>query len=392
MFASAPRPRSTGELSASSPWSNVLKEMQSQISSGRARAAKLDGPPPLSASRAAARAHSRLLVALEGGSRNRGELASELVEDAVQLIVAIAQLGTTGGRSGEDERARLIDQLRRCLNAHENSVLAGEVTYGIRLEDGEAPAARARRAMADSSGGGAISQADLISLRIASVDLAALLVRAAANLTIAGSAHAAPEPRSPALDRSLRAVAAEIDACARATERPVDARGDVVAHQLAAGLRVLVANETIDELAVGALGGTIDAATLDSARSAWLRLATCEYLAVSTLAGQLEEPTHDPRLGSLADAIEESAANVLCGARLIGRAGAFRHRPAWRHQTIGLTYALEAYIAGIRGHTPSIAQAHLIALTRLARAIAAITSLDLCRSAAPSDDGSRDFS
>ncbi len=152
MSASAPQQQSTGEILGASPWFNVLKDVQSEISSGRARAAKLQGPAPVPAARAAARAHSRLLVALEGRSRNRKQLTSELVEDAVQLIVAIAELGTAGRRSGEDERASLIDQLRRCLNAHEDSVLAGEATYELRSGDGEAPAARARRAMADRAG------------------------------------------------------------------------------------------------------------------------------------------------------------------------------------------------------------------------------------------------
>jgi hypothetical protein len=42
-----------------------------------------------------------------------------------------------------------------------------------------------------------------------------------------------------------------------------------------------------------------------------------------------------------------------------------------------LTYALEAYVAGLRGDDAAFEQAQLIALTRLIRATAAIAVLDL---------------
>ena len=79
---------------------------------------------------------------------------------------------------------------------------------------------------------------------------------------------------------------------------------------------------------------------------------------------------------------------MICGARLIGRPGAFRHRRAWRHQSVALTYALEAYVAGLSGHAPSLAQAQLIALTRLVRATVAIALIDLARGQALAGNGS----
>ena len=114
-------------------------------------------------------------------------------------------------------------------------------------------------------------------------------------------------------------------------------------------------------------------------RDPWLRLATHEFLAVAALNAQLDTPTYDQRIRSLATAIAEGAANVICGARLIGRPGAFRHRRAWRNQALGLTYALEAYVAGLRGHAPSLAHAQRITLTRLVRATVAIGLIDLRR-------------
>jgi hypothetical protein len=217
----------------------------------------------------------------------------------------------------------------------------------------------------------------LVSLRVAAVDLASLLVRLAANARASGSAGEAPEERSTALDATLEAVTAELAARAEQVERPVDDRADVVAHHLAAGLRVRVSQETVRGLSASSPDDHLDAAVLNGLRDAWLALAKNEFVAVAALDAQLGTPTYDERFGSLSRAIAEGAANVICGARLIGRPEAFRHRRAWRHQAVALTYALEAYVAGIRGDAPGLAQAQLIALTRLVRATVAITMIDL---------------
>jgi hypothetical protein len=114
-------------------------------------------------------------------------------------------------------------------------------------------------------------------------------------------------------------------------------------------------------------------------REAWLGLATHEHLAVAALDGTLEKPRYDQSSTSLATVITDGAANVICGGQLLGRPAAFRHARAWRQQTLALTYALEAYIAALRGHAPSLAQAHRVALTRLVRATVAIVLIDLQR-------------
>jgi hypothetical protein len=226
-------------------------------------------------------------------------------------------------------------------------------------------------------------QGDLISLTIAAVDLASLLVRLAANVAASGRGGEAPERRSGALDAKLRAVTAELAARAQDIERPVNARGDLVAHHLAAGLRVRFSQGMLKRLSAGSPEGAPDAADLKGLRDAWLGLATNEYVAVAALDAHPDTPSYDKSSGSLSAVIVEGAANVICGARLIGRPGAFRHHRAWRHQAMALTYALEAYVAGLRGHTPSLTQAQLIALTRLVRATVAIVLIDLAGDTPP---------
>jgi len=339
---------------------------------------------------AAARAHSRLLVALDGGASAGEHTIRELVAEAAQLLVALADVRRVDARRAEDWRAHMVAQLQRHLGAHEAGLLAGEATYAVNAQDAEGPAVRLRQAASQLSRRQKASEGDALSLQTAAVDLAALLVRAAANTAAVGRADEAPEPRSAALARQLRAIVLELTGRADDVERPLDESGDVVAHHLAAGLRVRVEQKTFERLGEPSSAGTADPALLASAEDAWLRLATCEYVAVTALDPQLETSAYDERFGTLDTAIIEGATNVICGARLLGRPEAFRHQKAWGHQAIGLTYALEAYAAGLKGSATSLVQTEAIALTRLVRAIAAIQLLRLRRAnSAPSNGGSR---
>jgi hypothetical protein len=336
-----------------------------------------------------ARAHSHFLVALDSGSKVGQDTVSQLVTEAVELVLAVARVWGTFGARAEDRRTVLIDQLRRRLAAQEDAVLAGEVTYSVWAEHAEEPSAAMRQAISCLSRKPTAFQGDLISLTVAAVDLASLLVRLAANVAASGRGGEAPERRLATLDAKLGAVTAELAARSQDIERPVNARGDVVAHHLAAGLRVRFSQGTLKRLSAGSPEGAPDAADLEGLRDAWLGLATNEYVAVAALDAQLETPSYNGSLASLPAAIVESAANVICGARLIGRPGAFRHPRAWRHQAVALTYALEAYVAGLRGHAPSLTQAQLIALTRLVRATVAIVLIDLHGDTSPTNGSIR---
>ncbi len=374
-------------LAQSPLWTDLLDRVEAKISG--TRQIRGSGPSSLQGlASALARAHSRLLVAIESSSKLGEDTISQLATEAVELVLAVARVWATFGGRGEDRRGALVDQLRRRLSSHEDAVRAGEVTYCVWSEQAEEPAVRMRQAITRLSRDATTSEGDLRSLRTAAVDLASLLLQLAANATVSGRVGEAPEERSAALEARLSAVTAELSARAQEVERPVDARADVVAHHLAAGLRVRVSQDTFQRLSASSPDRPGDPIVLDGLRDAWLRLATNEYVAVAALDARLETPAHDQRLGSLSAAIAEGAANVICGARLIGRPGAFRHRRAWRHQSVALTYALEAYVAGLSGHAPSLAQAQLIALTRLVRATVAIALIDLARGQALAGNGS----
>ena len=326
-----------------------------------------------------ARAHSRLLVALESRSTVGEDAVSQLASEAVELLLAVARVWARFGARVEDRRGAMVDLLRRRLSSHEDAVLAGEITYSVWREQAEEPAVRMRQAIARLSRNATTSEGDLLALRIASVDFASLLVQLAANAAASGQAGGAPEEPSAELAAKVSSVIAELASRAQEVERPVSDRADVVAHHLAAGLRVRVPQETLQRLGAISPGRVADWTLLDRLRDPWLRLATHEYTAVAALDAQLATPTYNERSEHLASAIADAATNVIYGARLAGRPAAFRHRQAWRHQAVALTYALEAYAAGLQGHAPSLAQAQRITLTRLVRATVAIALIDLGR-------------
>jgi hypothetical protein len=371
------------ELLRSPLWGELLDRAAEEISyagppSGGSGASCADD-----GARTLARAHAHLLVALDGHPIGGRDAGMELVGDASELMVAVAELGIPNGTPRKHRRRQLATVLAQRLSAHEHGVLAGELTYEVRAGDGDESAARLRQLMTRSSPRGRDGAESVGELRVAAAGLAALLIRAGANAPANGRADQAPEPRSEAIDATLGAIAAEIAARAQDVERPVDDRGDVVAHHLAAALRMRVLRDTLHRLADTSTAGVTDRAVVRGAREAWLRLATSEHVAISALDQPFGTPTYQERFGDLPTAIVEGAANVIYGARLAGRAWSFRHRDAWGHQGLALTYALEAYVAGLRGVAGSFAQAQLIVLTRLMRAVAAIALLDI-RGAPPS--------
>src|ERR1019366_5288252 len=292
MSSAASSEESPPTPSQSPLWTDLLDRVGTQIS-GR-RQIRGSGPSSLEGtSSALARAHSQFLVVLESGSEIGQDTVSQLAREAVELLLAVARVWATFATRGEDRRGALVDQLRRRLSSHEDAVLAGEVTYCVWSEQAEEPAVRMRQAITRLSRDATTSEAGLLSLRTAAVDLASLLLQLAANATVGGRVGEAPEERSAALEARLSAVTAELAARTQEVKRPVDARADLVAHHLAAGLRVRVSQETLQRLSASSPDRPDDPIDLDGLRDAWLRLATKEYAAVAALDAQLETPTHN---------------------------------------------------------------------------------------------------
>ena len=210
----------------------------------------------------------------------------------------------------------MVDLLRRRLSTHEDAVLAGEITYSVWREQAEEPAVRMRQAITRLSRRASEPEPDLLALRIASADFASLLVQLAANAAASGQAGGAPEEPSAELAAKLSSVIGELASHAHEVERPVSDRADVVAHHLAAGLRVRFSQETLQDWAQARRDESLTGPCWIVARP----VAASRDARVhghAALDAQLATPTYE-RSEHLANAIADAAANLIYGARLAG--------------------------------------------------------------------------
>ncbi len=383
MSVSSRRTKQAPEILVSPVWGPLLSQAEDKLEQELTASHEQRSISPSlareSASAVLARAHAHMLTALEGGSAQSQDAISELVEDAVALVRAVPQLWLAHTTTAyEDRLPAIVAVLERQLSAHEHGVLSGELTYSLSVAEADEPAVRMRHSLAELAGRDHGGISDLISVQTAAIPLAALLLRAAGNIATDALASEAPERRTAALDRLLRRVAREIVSHAEARRRTLDDGYDPVGHHLASAMRV-PAPATSPALA----GDTVD---LDGIREAWLHIAALEHIAVSTLDRKLPTPTYQPHYETLGETLIETSAKVLCGGRLLVRAGAFRHGQAWCAQTTALGYAREMYINGLPGASDVLERAQGILLTRLARATVAIALVDLSREAGTETD------
>jgi hypothetical protein len=198
----------------------------------------------------------------------------------------------------------------------------------------------------------------------------ALLVRAAGNVLTHARAGEAPEKRTPAVERALQQVECEIAIRAQSLTQALGEGSDVIGDSLAQALSACEpARQPHTRVADdGALVGT---------RNAWLELAALEHVVVAALDAKLSTPAYRPQYETLGSAITETGANVLCNARLLARADAFRHDEAWRKQSTALRAARELHVNGLPSVSDGLGRTQGIVLTRLVRATVAITLSDL---------------
>ena len=384
MPISSQRPKQAPELLVSPVWGLALShaedKLEQQISAGHAQRSISPALARESASAVLARAHAHMLTALEGGSDQGQDAICELTDDAVAVVRTIPQLWLAHTTTAyEDRLPAIVAVLARQLSAHEHGVLSGELTYSVSVSEAEQPAAQMRQSLAELAGRDHGGLSDLVSVQTAAIALAALLLRAAGNIATDALASEAPEPRTAALDQLLRRVEREIVSHAEASRRTLDDGSDPVGHYLGSALRVAMPSTSPDALA--------DTTNPPGIREAWLHVAALEHIAVSTLDRKLATPTYQPRYKTLGEAIIETGAKVLCGARLLARPGAFRHEHAWRAQITALSHAQEMYVNGIPGASDGVQRAQAMTLTRLVRAAVAIATIDLSRKTAKTDNG-----
>ncbi len=356
-------------------WRESLDRVLTDVRQAPARRTEQAPGPMFQAAVNAAAAASDTLLRTFGtaDAGNADALSAAGANASAELILAVAPL-TARRTTCTDRRAQLGQQLAERLARHEESILAGELTYAIPTEAGKEATASLRAVLGSAGTGHPLSYDTAAALTERAIDVAALLLLATSNVAGAGNAHA-PEPRAAVLDAAVHSVTAELATRAGKLDLRLHPCNDVTAYHLAAALDVQTAPGRLDAVSISRPTGERSASHLATAREAWLSLAAHEYAAVQALDQRLRRPAHDPAFGSIRIALHEGTINVVCGARLLSRPMCFDHRRAWEHQGTALTYALEEYVGGTRGDAHRVEQAQLVTLTRLTRATAAIVLL-----------------
>ena len=371
-----------GDVLRSPLWDDALRSVETAVAATAEAPVRARDQAVDRAVDALTEAHGGFHLALDG-LVYRAEATDPLVRQARRLMTSACEVLDAFDGADESRRPAIASALVKRLSERERGALAGELTYALTKAEATEPATRLREILAALGRGGPPLRGDLLALELASVELAALLIRAVANLQASGSPAGAAEERVPHVDRVLELVVGEvIEQTSELTRAGTAHDRDVVAHHLARALRAPISRSILSRIA-----STADPDTLRAARAAWLQLASHELRAVSAVERELDRPAYAERFGSLEAAITEGAANVLYGARLTRRPAEFRHRKAWASQSVTLTYALEAYVRGLRGMSDGFAQTQLIVLTRLVRAVTAIVVIDLRRPPPGSPNG-----
>jgi hypothetical protein len=353
-----------------SAMTRVRAELKSQsVSSAIDRADAMTG--------AVSEAEAALAGALSHETRDPHTVIAELLDRASRLLTVASDLCGTGNATGgarQQTAAALTSELRFL----EDAILEGELTYQLDTRDLRRPLNRAAHALTSLGDATRVGVGDQIALRTASAELAALLVRAAANLETTGDAQHGTAPGSDSLSATVKALVLQAAKSADAlpSDRRTTSPEDSVGRRLCESLRVPVDLSSLDALTERASADGSRQNALEAARRGWLALAAREYAVASSLDAQLPTLEYKLRFGSLSNAIEAGAINVLCGARLLLRPHAFRHRRAWGRQGIALSHAIEAYINGLRGNREAVARAQLIVMSRLVRSVAALALVD----------------
>lgn len=343
------------------PWAASLAQLRAI---GRAPKADLPGHAA-SAVRDAERALTGALARPQSAS------SSALVTAAGRLLDEVAVASADAQMTPDARRARLGQDVADRLQRFEGFVLEGEKTYEIAVDDADLSVAVAQNALAlldeqPPTAGHSVVRA----LDKSAVELASLLVRAAGNLATEGRAGDATHHCRQAVRQRLREISEDIEHAAHRTPSPRADGADVGGH-LAAALDACRSPE-----GHGEAGATSSPpATADE----WMRVAIDEYRAARALDSFVGSASYEHYFGGLSAAVAAGAANLLCAARLLGRAHQFRDVCAWRRQADGLTHATNAYINAQSGDAASFELAQLIIVTRLIRVVAAIALLEMGR-------------
>jgi hypothetical protein len=215
-------------------------------------------------------------------------------------------------------------------------------------------------------------------LEEAAVALASVAVRIAMSISQTGAASPQRASQPPALCSQMNALAGEVGKAARVfgAARRDDLHETRVGACLGASLRAALSAEMIE---LGPATGTdrcLQAEALLSLRARWVELAAGLWGIAESLDDLLEIVTfeHEERMRR---AVGLRASRALAASRLSDRPADFDHWQAWeRHREALCELAGEVCLAVDSREPDTVVRTQQHALRRLARALAAIWTID----------------
>lgn len=348
------------------PWKRALVEVQHALIADGEHPVASGERSPVVAGRAIGDAQATLRAAL-AKPRAYG-MRSLLISHALAVLSAVRQVRRDHQGAAARLRPTLSTALGELLARFETYVLQGERTYEVRTADSGRCVDVAHTAL-ELLDGDVTDRADVLlpGLDAAAVELAALLVRAAGNLATEGRPGDATYHCPSGVRRSLKDLVDEIHRASATLESSCPPGADVTAHSLAVALQVA---------SRGPDGPEPDGPAPWASRAAWIQVAAHEYAAVRALDEQLARGDHKQFGDGLHGTLAAGAANVVCGARLLSRPEAFEIGAAWERQSAGITIANQEYASALEGDEAAFATTQLIVVTRLVRAVAALSLLN----------------
>ncbi len=273
----------------------------------------------------------------------------------------------------------LVSRLEDTLLAAERKILAAELPVLVNRPMISLAARLARGAIDDLLHATVDPAEALATLEDAAVELASMAVRAAINLNAIGAPRERPGSQHAALGRQLEGLASEVSSTAR-VQRSAKGKGaeeDYLGVWLSATLSVAPPTEEINLIAAGANGDlNLRADAIYSLRARWLELAGGLWVIVQGLDDLLV-------LGTFADearlrgALSSRAGSALVASDLCRRPGDFDHQQAWGSHREGLYELVSDTCLALQTCEPdAVVRSQQLALRRLARALAAIWTID----------------
>ncbi len=318
----------------------------------------------------------RGLLAVWG--RSGGASPRSVLRYAVMALQCSVEVWRAFGPAGGQRQVHLLRRLEDTLTATDREVRAGEMALFVNRARISSAASAARSAVDDLMDAIVDPAEALAALEDTVIDLASLTVRVAMNLTEIGSARRTPTAQPAALRRQLNVLAAEVSSTAQ-VERSLRGNGEQEVHLgvwLGATLNIAHPTEAIAMASLRGADVSLRADALFSLRARWLELAVGLWVIVQTLDELLviRSFANEDQLKSLASS---RAGSVLVATRLCRRPFDFEHRQAWTRQREALHALVSDVCLALQTCEPdAVVRAQQLALRRLARALAAIWTID----------------